>query len=223
MEFWRLSRSVREVEGLAVSLLLAILLTTNVEVQTSEVVSSSNPILVIVTDALVGFVVGRDGDKDLLPVALDAAGAILRDGTGTVAGRVWRVVGFALWDASGEVEYAYEFDVGKFHVRRWAKIRNGRVETTATLTGYFDEPRLQSVTLRLVASEESKGTVIACSLSADICTGRDGRLARRIVAARACPELSGNMDRIVAAGRKASAEGRQVLRSMIQRFIERKP
>lgn len=195
-------------------------------------IESEQPIAVIVAEGVWGYVVRDDsqgvGREQLVPVLRSAATAIVRDGWLPVIARAWHVLGFVLWDRAGEVTYAYEFDAGGMHVRRWACIRNGNVQTSVVLTGDLGpspHPKvtIQQVALILVANEMGSGkTEIHMTLRVDLCMCFRLRIAHNIAHRIACGETSERLGTIEQAGRDAVASGRSQLESMIRNFVEKR-
>jgi hypothetical protein len=199
------------------ALLLAAVLTGQVQVSACSRIESSESIAAIVSEGVIGYVrsMGKnestDGRREAVLQAIRSMG---RDGWLPVLRRIAKVLGFIVADSSGTVEYSYEFDAGRRHIRRWAAIRNGNVQTSVVLTGDVGDRRAKRAELVLVANEVNATTTeIHLELRVDVAIGRIGRrIAQRKVCERLCE--------IEAAGRAAVKAGRSGPEAMMSRFVE---
>jgi hypothetical protein len=201
------------------AILLAAALMGDVQVCASTRIESSESIKELAIHAITGAIEHRKAtaaklDTRTLESIQAALRAIGRDGWMPVLRRAAKVLGFIVADSSGTVEYSYEFDAGPKHIRRWAEIRNGSVQTSVVLTGEVGDRRAKRAELVLVANEVNATTTeIHMELRVDVAIGCIGRrIAQRKVCERLCE--------IEAAGRAAVKAGRSGPEAMVSRFVE---
>jgi hypothetical protein len=196
------------------ALLLAAVLMGDVQVCASTRIESERPVAMIALQGAVGYVEFSRLENRNNGVAPEIARAIFAHGWRPVLGRAWKVLGFVLWDRAGTVEYSYEFDAGARHIRRWAEIRNGSVQTSVILTGDVGDRRAKRAELVLVANRVNATTTeIHLELRVDVAIGCIGR---RIAQRKVCERLS----EIREAGVAAVKAGRSGPEAMVLRFVE---
>jgi len=151
---------------LAVVLLLAVMSDyasgSDYTVTRGTTISSERPIGLLIAEAGLGVLNGRDATNGIRFDGVAIGGTTLRidgqpaPGIGGVASAVWRLVCFVIWDEAGTIERVTNLEFRGRSVRIVDAVEDGRVWVRVTVGPPLGDPRVRCAVLELEANEHDK-------------------------------------------------------------------